>query len=109
MLTKICTDGEPCYILHGVWPHDRAVEIAKSLRVESNPRFNAINIYTVADTHKTTPTIEMTRPPASVPSSWLAPRGYSAEGLCEQLGLPRKVADRAMAVTSPEALDALAR
>lgn len=37
ILFKISTDGDPVYVIHGVWPHDKANSIAERVRLSMNP------------------------------------------------------------------------
>lgn len=37
ILFKISTDGDPVYVIHGVWPHDEANSLAERVRLSMNP------------------------------------------------------------------------
>lgn len=37
ILFKISTDDDPVYVIHGVWPHDQANELAERVRLSMNP------------------------------------------------------------------------
>jgi len=106
VLFKLTGEGDPHYLFHGVWPHDEAIDKAKTLTLSVNPINGQATIRDIADIRATTG-----QPPEETQlrtaASWLAGQGYYTEGLTRQLGLPEEVADRAMAVTTPEALATL--
>lgn len=37
ILFKISADGDPVYVIHGVWPHDKANSLAERVRLSMNP------------------------------------------------------------------------
>lgn len=37
ILFKISAEGDPVYVIHGVWPHDKANELAERVRLSMNP------------------------------------------------------------------------
>lgn len=108
VLFKVTGDGVPYYLFHGVWPHDEAIAKAGTITLTVNPINGQAMIREAAavGTPDPGPGGVGVPPPASL--SWLVQRGFFADGLVNQLGLPREVAERAMAVTSDDALMNLA-
>lgn len=112
VLFKLTGGRDPHYLFHGVWSHDEAIAKAKSVTLTINPiNGQAMVRDTASMVSANQPYI--TKPTArrsdSGSGSWLAQRGYFADGLVDQLGLPHEVAERAMAVTSEDALLTLAQ
>lgn len=93
-------DGEHHYIIHGVWPHDDAIAIAKKVRLTLNP-VNGLPQFEEVETPSAAPTI-VVAPPAEKPL--LARFGYQLADLTDQLGIPENVARRALAVTNDDAM-----
>ncbi|WP_336251065.1 UvrD-helicase domain-containing protein, partial [Stomatohabitans albus] len=122
VLFKITGDGEPHYLVHGVWPHDEAIAKAMKVTLTVNPtngqamvREAAQQIPIAKDTWgnagqaRADMSTDEGAGVASAPvvpelPSWLETRGYHTEGLMKVLGLPEDVATRAMAMTSDDAL-----
>ena len=91
-------EGEAHYIIHGVWPHDRAIDMARKVRLTVNP-VNGLPQFEEAAAPEVAPTIVVT-PPVERPL--LAP--YELADLTDWLGVPEDVATRALAITSEDAM-----
>ena len=86
------------YLLHGIWPHDKAITIAKRIRLKVNP----VNTLPQIDE------IEATQAPATMPDHrfqaanepHLKRLGYRKDELVNTLGLPETIAHQAM--TAPD-------
>ncbi|BCJ37164.1 DNA helicase [Actinocatenispora thailandica] len=93
-------DGETHYVIHGVWPHDQAIAIARKVRLTVNP-VNGLPQFEDAPAPTEHPTI-VVAPPVERPL--LARHGYQLADLTDRLGVPAEVATQALAVTSEDAL-----
>ncbi|WP_366180252.1 UvrD-helicase domain-containing protein [Actinomyces timonensis] len=49
VLFELDGGGEPVYVIHGIWPHDKAIEIARTVTVGINPYNGAAQISDVRD------------------------------------------------------------
>ena len=49
VLFQIDTEGEPVYVIHGIWPHDEANRIAESITVGVNPYNGATEVTRIQD------------------------------------------------------------
>lgn len=49
VLFELDGDGEPVYVIHGIWPHDEAIEIARTVTVGINPYNGAAQITDLRD------------------------------------------------------------
>ena len=49
VLFQIDTEGEPVYVIHGIWPHDEANRIAESVTVGVNPCNGATEVTRIKD------------------------------------------------------------
>lgn len=96
--------GEPTsYVVHGIYPHDEAYEVAAKVKLSLNPVNGMPGFHEVA-----------TRPPTPVPPTPVGPQApkpliaFSAADLVVTLGLPPDVAERACQLTAAEAVEAYA-
>ncbi|MCL1898096.1 MAG: AAA family ATPase [Micrococcales bacterium] len=109
VLFRLSGEGEPHYLFHGVWPHDQAIAKAKTLTLAINPiNGQAMIRETAGQAAVAEPSAKSFTHQSADESSWLEKRGFYADGLVAQLGLPGEVAARAMAVTSEDRLMTLA-
>src|SRR5688500_3585434 len=37
VMFRLDSGGEPHYVIHGVWPHDDAIDVARKVRLSMNP------------------------------------------------------------------------
>jgi superfamily I DNA/RNA helicase len=109
VLFRLTGAGEPHYLFHGVWPHDEAIAKARRITLTINPINGQAMIREAAEATAAAdrPVQAVFAQPTSEPS-WLEQRGFFADGLVKQLGLPEDVAARAMAVTTEDGLMTLA-
>lgn len=49
VLFKLDSDGGPVYVVHGIWPHDEAIKIAKCVSVGINPYNGATEVTLIQD------------------------------------------------------------
>ena len=49
VLFQIDTEGEPVYVIHGIWPHDEANRIAESITVGLTPYNGATEVTRIQD------------------------------------------------------------
>lgn len=116
---KIVGQDDPVYVIHGVWPHDKANKIAESVHLSMNPINGVPEIKSVVSSVKAAaakPAVE-TEPSSDVPvetaptvpapsvvpeaesaPSW--PAGLTADVLHTELGIDEQLASAAMAVTT---------
>jgi superfamily I DNA/RNA helicase/2-hydroxychromene-2-carboxylate isomerase len=108
VLFKLTGEGDPHYLFHGVWPHDDAIVKASTLTLTLNP-INGQAMIRQA-TQQTSQAQAAAPDYSQLPSvgAWLEQRGFFADGLVRQLGLPEEVAARALAVTTEDGLMTLA-
>lgn len=104
VMFRLDGDGERHYVIHGVWPHDDAIDVARKVRLTVNP-INGL------------PQIDEATPPAppapaaavAEPTEPLLVRlGRSRDDLVDRLGVPASVADLALAAPDEDALLTLA-
>jgi superfamily I DNA/RNA helicase len=108
VLFKLTGEGDPHYLFHGVWPHDEAIAKASTLTLTLNPINGQAMIRQAAQETAAiqTPVVDYGQPVSG--RSWLEQRGFFADGLVRQLGLPEEVAARAMAIATEDGLMTLA-
>lgn len=116
VLFKIAVEPQPVYVIHGVWPHDKANSIGERITLSMNPVNGVPEVKRVMDellTAASTPAAPVTpthrdeapRPapahgstePASTPA-W--PRDVTAAALVTDLGIDPSLAGAALAAPS---------
>lgn len=111
VMFRLDSDGEPHYVIHGVWPHDDAIALAKKLRLRMNPvsgmpQFDEVDAAPPVFVPTSVPAPTISEPPAF---PLLQALGRTRTELVDELGLSADVADRAMAATSAEGILELAQ
>ncbi|WP_238015560.1 AAA family ATPase [Dactylosporangium sp. AC04546] len=107
VMFRLDGDGETHYLIHGIWPHDDAIAIARRVQLKVNP-VNGL------------PQIEETTAPATTPTASaqaMTPTveplfvrlGLDSLELTGTLGLPQDVVDKAMAAPDEDAVLDLAQ
>ncbi len=119
VLFKITSANEPFYVIHGVWPHDRANRIAETVRLSMNPINGVPEVERVLDELRS-PAPQT--PPAAEPASWPIetepeqettdqaptwPAGLTVDVLHQELGIDADLAAAAMAAPTDDALTAV--
>lgn len=128
VLFKLTRGTEPFYVIHGVWPHDKANSIAERVRLSMNPINGVPEVERVLDDIRdeagrpaaaarpvpqhdapvapapTTPPAETPAPePLSTPApQW--PEGLTADALHTELGIDAALAAEALAAPTDTAL-----
>ncbi|WP_020579905.1 UvrD-helicase domain-containing protein [Actinopolymorpha alba] len=104
VMFRLDGDGETHYVIHGIWPHDDAITIARRVRLKVNP----VNGLPQIDEVSSTPVSEA---PTALPSvaPLLTRLGHDRADLIETLGLPDVVVDRAMVAADEDAVLELAQ
>lgn len=99
--------GEPHYVIHGVWPHDDAIALAKKLRLRMNPvngipQFDEVDVAPPAYV----PPLVVAAPTVEKPSALplLASFGRTRAELVDDVGLAPDVADRALAAVDVDGI-----
>ena len=109
VLYRLNPAGEPHYIYIGAWPHDQAIEIARSSVLQVNPVNGVVELIkgSEPDTGGAEPEdTTVVQPPVAGPDpepgfvNGLVSAGYTAEYLVEDLGIDSDVARRAIAARS---------
>jgi superfamily I DNA/RNA helicase len=119
VLFRVPGSGDTTYVFHGIWPHDDAIAVARKTRLTVNPVNGIAEITTVAEAPEPLPPAgsPSRRPPgsgrpaplaAADPVPLFAGFGLDRETLVDVLGIDESLADRVLAVTSEDALVALA-
>ncbi|WP_270887102.1 UvrD-helicase domain-containing protein [Pedococcus sp. 5OH_020] len=108
VLFKLTTSGSVDYVFHGIWPHDEAIEVAKSAVLALNP-ISGVPEITAATTVPAGTAAEATPSPTVVTESDTAPSllgsyGFTAKNLVDDLGLDVRLADRALAAPDEDGL-----
>lgn len=134
VLFKITSGDEAFYVIHGVWPHDKANAIAESVRLSMNPINGVPEVERVVDAYRDAATREagptrtpahapevtapMTPVPVPVPADVAGPvvpttlqdappswpTGLTPEGLHGELGIDVELAEAALAAPTEAAL-----
>lgn len=102
VMFRLDGDGERHYVIHGVWPHDDAIDVARKIRLHTNP----INGLPQIDEVTPPPAAPVTVSPQVEPL--LVRLGRSRADLVDRLGVPEDIADQAMAAASEDAILTLA-
>lgn len=113
VMFRIDGDGERHYVVHGVWPHDDAIEVAGRVRLKVNP-INGLPQIDEAVPVGSVPVVPGPVVPAPVveqptPLPLLLRRGRTRADLVDRLGIPGDVADAALAATDEDAVLGLAQ
>lgn len=98
--------GEVNYFYAGTWPHDEAIEKAKTLTLAINPVNGILEWREAIAAHQATidaPAPEIAPTQAST-TPILIERGYFVSDLTEQFGFPQGTADAAFSLTDEDAL-----
>lgn len=113
VLFKLVSDGVPHYVFTGVWPHDKAIEVASKAVLKMNP-VNGLPELIMASEVDLTPVVERVArvPVASVAAEFpfleYKSPGLTLAGLTEELGLDPDVAEHAWVATSEDEVMELA-
>lgn len=118
VMFRIDEAGERHYVIHGVWPHDEAIDIANRLKLKVNP-VNGLPQFEQTPAgqapawghHAPAPVVEPAAPPpAPVEPAQpvLVGLGITAADLIDRLGFPPEVASAAMEAADEDAILELA-
>lgn len=99
VMFRLDGDGENHYVIHGVWPHDDAITVARTVRLKVNPINGLPQIEEVA-----APTVEPQPAPPAAPAGLLGQLGRTRADLVDRLGIPAGVADEALAAPGEDAV-----
>lgn len=102
VMFRLDGDGEPHYVIHGIWAHDDAISIAKRVRLKVNPINGLPQIEEVYPPQQPTPPPTPPAPPPSKPL--FAQLGHSYTDLVDILGIPEKIATEALAAADEDAV-----
>lgn len=109
VLFRIDNNGETHYVVHGVWPHDKANKIAQNVKLRLNP-VNGLPQFEETSTPDPTPIPVPAAPMAEQPPQEpvLVQWGRTKGDLVDRLGIPEDVAEQALAAPDDDALLELA-
>ncbi|CAM3470442.1 UvrD-helicase domain-containing protein [Occultella aeris] len=125
VMFRLDSDGETHYVIHGVWPHDDAIDVAKRVRLKVNPINGLPQIEATPELAASPDSSNDETPPSPEPDTKATtgdeapaavvpdqPRllalGRTREELVKRLGVPEDVADAAMAAADDDAILELA-
>jgi superfamily I DNA/RNA helicase len=110
VLFRVPSKGEPMYVFYGIWPHDKAIAVAKKTRLTVNPVNGVTEITTVTEAPPTQPVSPVPAQPAAstVPVPLLVSLGLDRKALVDVLGIDESLAVSALAAPDENALIALA-
>lgn len=123
VLFKMTGASEPYYVIHGVWPHDKANKIAEGVRVSTNPVNGMPEVEKAVAGYVRAAVAAPAAPSVEAPSidvpleasveprqvevpNW--PAGATADALFDELGIERELAQAALATASNDDLLTLA-
>lgn len=101
VLFRLTAGGATQYVIHGIWTHDKANQIAESVTLTTNPVTGITEIHTVesaAAEQVAAASSAVVTVGASASTSLLAAYGISEADLCGKLGLSPAFASRAMTI-----------
>ncbi|GAA0804548.1 UvrD-helicase domain-containing protein [Spirilliplanes yamanashiensis] len=107
VMFRLDGDGDSHYVVHGVWPHDDAISVARRVRLKVNPVNGLPQIEETVETASPPPA--PTPPPAVAEKPLLVQLGRTTEDLVDRLGVPPDVAQRALNAPDEDALLDLAQ
>ena len=110
VLFKLTTPTSVDYVLHGIWTHDKANDIAMKVRLTLNPISGVPEIIEAGDPgaapSEPAPTPVVPAPEAKVaePRGLLAAYGYGLSDLTDDLGIEARFAERLLTAADEDAL-----
>jgi superfamily I DNA/RNA helicase len=107
VMFRLDSGDEAHYVIHGIWPHDDAITVAKRVRLKVNP-INGLPQVEEISPIPATPTAASAPSPKPPAAPLLARLGHDHTELVETLGLPEEVVEQAMAAADEDAVLALA-
>ncbi|SCG72932.1 UvrD/REP helicase N-terminal domain-containing protein [Micromonospora echinaurantiaca] len=107
VMFRLDGDGETHYVIHGIWPHDDAIAVARRVRLKVNP----INgLPQIDEITPSTVIVPVATPAMEQPAKPLFVRlGHSPVDLVDTLGLPEGIVEQAMAAADEDAVLDLAQ
>lgn len=110
VLFKLTTPSSVDYVFHGIWTHDKAIDIAMKVRLALNPISGVPEIIEAGDPGAaptevaTPPSVPEPTAKASEQPSLLTAYGYGLSDLTEDLGLDARFAERLLTAVDEDAL-----
>ncbi|GAA3694496.1 3'-5' exonuclease [Terrabacter ginsenosidimutans] len=111
VLFQLTTPTRTDYVLHGIWPHDDAIAVAKKVRLTLNPISGVPEI--IESREQLAPVAPpVVAPTAPAPSADVKPLllgyGYSLADLTDDLGLDSRFSERVLTAADEDSLLAIA-
>lgn len=105
VMFRLDSNGERHYVIHGIWPHDDAIAVARRVRLSVNPINGLPQIAEIE------PPVESVSTDTKLPvsQSLFVRLGHDRNALVETLGLPEHVAYQALAAVDEDAVLDLAQ
>lgn len=107
VMFRLDGDGETHYVIHGIWPHDDAIGIARRVRLRVNPINGLPQIEEIEPSPAPTPPLDETTTRPTKPL--FARLGHERSELVERLGLPEDVVTQAVAASDEDGILDLAQ
>ncbi len=106
VLFQLTTPKSVDYVLHGIWPHDDAIEVAKKVRLTLNPISGVAEIIESGEPIAPQGPEPREAAPVGAPEAkpLLAEYGYRLEDLTEGLGLESRFAERVLTARDEDSL-----
>ncbi|MCR6487330.1 AAA family ATPase [Amycolatopsis sp. OK19-0408] len=105
VMFRLDSDGERHYVIHGIWPHDDAIAVARRVQLSVNPINGLPQIAEIEAPAERVPVDTK----SSASRSLLVNLGHDRTVLVETLGLPEYVADQALTAVDEDAVLDLAQ
>ncbi|MFI9643999.1 UvrD-helicase domain-containing protein [Micromonospora sp. NPDC051925] len=107
VMFRLDGDGETHYVIHGIWPHDDAIGIARRVRLRVNPINGLPQIEEIEPSPDPTLLPDKTTTRSTKPL--FARLGHERSELVERLGLPEDVVTQAVATSDEDGILDLAQ
>lgn len=104
VMFRLDGDGEPHYVIHGIWAHDDAIAVARRVTLKVNPINGLPQIDEVA-----VPRVAPEPRPSAAIEPLFVRLGHRRSDLIGVLGLPEEVVDQAMMASDEDSLLDLAQ
>ncbi len=113
VLFRLDKDSEAYYVVHGIWPHDKANKIAERLTLKVNPVNGLPEFEETPEPAEPAPTLVSPPVQKSLAAPETAPllveQGRTRDELVNTLGLPEPIADEALSCPGEDEVWALAQ
>ncbi|MBO4205100.1 UvrD-helicase domain-containing protein [Micromonospora echinofusca] len=109
VMFRLDGDGETHYVIHGIWPHDDAIAIARRVCLKVNPINGLPQIEEIQPARTPAPAPAAVKTTARRVEPLFARLGHERTDLVERLGLPEDVVTHALTAANEDAILDLAQ